>query len=197
MKLSTRTGPLAVAVAAALMAVGTAPPASGAPLVREHHSETFVDTDTFCGHTWDITGESAGLFMLKQGRHGDLTPYLFDNYSYRVQFLDVATGKGFVQQGNGLFKDSSITPLGGTVYRVEARESGQPFTLRTLGGKVVVKDRGVLVYAFVVDTLGDADIDNDIFADGSLELLADHGSHLGFYLDEAGYCGVVESILAR
>jgi hypothetical protein len=40
-----------------------------------------------------------------------------------------------------------------------------------------VRDRGVLFTTFVVDTLGDSDLDNDVFIDGSFSLLKDAGSH--------------------
>ena len=45
------------------------------------------------------------------------------------------------------------------------------------------KDRGLLFTTFVVDTLGDSDLDNDVFVDGSFSLLKDAGSHPGFYAD--------------
>ena len=57
------------------------------------------------------------------------------------------------------------------------QESGQPFVGATATGNVLFHDRGVLKTTFQVDTQGDTDLDNDIFIEGSFELLADHGRH--------------------
>ena len=42
---------------------------------------------------------------------------------------------------------------------------------------------------FQVDTLGDTDLENDVFIEDSFVLLADNGRHPGFYID---FCEVVE-----
>jgi hypothetical protein len=44
-------------------------------------------------------------------------------------------------------------------------------------------DRGVLKTTFQVDTKGDTDLSNDELIEGSWSLVADNGSHSGFYID--------------
>ena len=130
--------------------------------------------------------------MLKQGRRGDATPYLFDNYEYVNVFTNPANGKWFTRHGNGLYKDLHIVNIEGTVYRFESVENGQPFVIRDSNGNVVIRDRGQLRTGFTVDTLGDDNLENDIFIDGSFELLADHGQHPGFYVD---FCDIARDLI--
>ena len=47
----------------------------------------------------------------------------------------------------------------------------------------------MLKATFQVDTLGDTDLDNDVFIEDSFELLGDHGRHPGFYVD---FCEVID-----
>jgi len=56
----------------------------------------------------------------------------------------------------------------------------------------VLNDRGSLRYTFMVDTLGDSDPENDVFIEGSFELLADNGPHPGFYAD---FCELAADLL--
>ena len=78
------------------------------------------------------------------------------------------------------YKDLHATLISGTTYRFVAQEFRS--TIRRRGTTRVpcsLHDRGVLKTTFVVDTKGDNDLSNDVFVDGSFELLADHGSHPG------------------
>ena len=173
----TLAGILAIAAALVLVAA----PASAKPLVREHYSGTDSFDFDDCGFTIHDDVTFRGLFMLKPGQHGDPTPRLSDNYDSHEVLS--ANGKFFTIDHNGLYKDLHVTNVEGTLYRFVAKESGRPFTVRDMNGAVVFKDRGLLVTTFVVDTLGDSDLDNDVFVDGSFSLLKDAGSHPGFYAD--------------
>ncbi len=168
--------------------------AAAQPLVHEHYSGT--DTFSFddCGFQIDGVSTFSGLFMLKSGRNGDPTPYYFDNYEYEVVYTNPETGAWFTQSGNGLYKDLRIVNIVGTVYEFEAIEVGRPFQIHDMNGNLVVNDRGRLRSRFSVDTLGDDNLDNDIFIDGSFELLADNGSHPGFYLD---FCGLANDLIGQ
>ena len=98
-------------------------------------------------------------------------------------FTNPATGASFTRHGEGMYKDLHIVNVEGTVYRFESMEVGQPFVISDSDGNVVVRDRGRLLTGFTVDTLGDDNLDNDVFIDGTFELLADNGRHPGFYMD--------------
>ena len=171
------------------LAVGTV---KAKPLVREHYSGTDSFSFDDCGFQIDAVVTFSGLFMLKEGRRGDPTPYLFDNYEYRTVYTNPATGAWFSQSGNGLYKDLHIVNVDGTVYSFEAIEVGRPFQLRDMDGNLVIKDRGHLRTRFSVDTLGDNNLDNDIFIEGSFELVADNGAHPGFFLD---FCDIANDLI--
>jgi hypothetical protein len=168
-----------------------AAPVSAAPLVHEHYSGTDSFDFDDCGFTIHDDVVFNGLFMLKAGKHGDPTPRLSDNYEAHERLS--ANGKFLTIDHNGLYKDLHVTHIEGTIYEFVAMEVGRPFTLRDMNGKVVLKDRGRLLTTFRVDTLGDSDLDNDVFVDGSFSLLRDSGSHPAFYLD---FCEIVVPLLS-
>lgn len=160
---------------------------------RSHYSGTDSGVENICGHRVHFEVSFSGLFMLRM-RGNEPTPYYFDNYRFRDVHTD-AEGNGFIIQSNGLYKDLRITHVRGTIYRFVAIESGQPFSIRSLDGGVVVRDRGLLKTSFLVDTHGDADLDNDEFVDGSFRVLMDSGSHPGFTLTEDEFCAAVEEAI--
>ena len=132
-------------------------PVAAAPLEREHYSfedsDTFTDTECGAPITIDYTGKFSGVFMLKDRKPGGPTPpYLFDNYS-GVETI----------RHQGLYKDVKISHVEGTVYQFTAIETGRPVVVRGPDGERLVFDAGHIRYTFLVDTLGDADLDNDVF----------------------------------
>jgi hypothetical protein len=149
------------------LVVGLASPAGAEPIEREHYSfresDTFTDTECGAPITIDYAAEFSGLFMLKEGRAGDPTPYLFDNYSAVETYTNVANGKTFTLIHQGLFKDLQIELVEGTVYQFTAIETGQPVFGIGPDGKKFPIDRGRIRYTFFVDTQGDADLSNDVF----------------------------------
>jgi hypothetical protein len=183
---------LAIGIGVVAGSVLSVASASAAPIVREHYSGTDSFSFDDCGFTIDATSTFSGLFMLNEGRRGDATPYLFDNYEYDGVFTNPATGAWLTLHGQGLYKDLHIVNVEGTVYRVESMEAGQPFVVRDSDGNLVVRDRGLLRVGFTVDTLGDDDLGNDFFIDGTWELLADNGVHPGFYVD---FCAIAADLI--
>ena len=165
----------------ALLVLALAGPAQAAPLVREHYSGTDSFDIDDCGFVIHNEVTIEGLFMLKAPRKDGAPPYLFDNYE--VHETLTANGRTLTSDHQGLYKDLKITLVEGTVYQFVAMESGQPFVVRDGDGNVLIRDRGLLKTTFQVDTLGDTDLENDVFIEGSFSLLADNGSHPGFYLD--------------
>ena len=108
-----------------------------------------------------------GQFRLKSGRHGDPTPYYFDNYEWHTVYTNPANGKWFREDGQGLYRDLHITNVEGTVYTFVAQEVGRPYTLTDMNGNRLFVDRGRLLTTFQVDTKGDDDLSNDEFIEGS------------------------------
>lgn len=168
------------------MAFTMALPAQGAPLEREHYSGTDSFDFDDCGPLVHNEVSFSGLFMLKAPTKPGAPPRYFDNYE--VHEVLTANGRTMTVDHRALYKDLHATLISGTTYRFVAQESGQPFVARDDTGAVLFHDRGVLRTSFVVDTKGDNDLGNDVFVDGSFELLADHGSHPAFYVD---FCEVI------
>lgn len=150
----------------AALAVSTfATPVLAGPLVHEKYSGTDTFTvDDVCGTDWSVDVTFSGNFMLKAGRRGDPTPYFFDNYSYVEVWTDVNDPtRMVVHKGNALWRDHRITLVEGTTYHFEVIEAGQPSTWWTVDGDPIFRDRGSIVWEFTVDTLGDDNLENDIF----------------------------------
>lgn len=170
---SSRSGPrplvrlsLAVACAAGALLLG-APTAGAAPIERENYSGSFDDTfvDTECGDpmTIDYHVDFEGVFMLKQGRRGDATPYLFDNYKTVETYTNVANDMTATVMHNGLYKDLRIELIEGTMYHFTALESGRPVIAFGPDGSRLIFDAGRIFWTFDVNTKGDSDLDNDEF----------------------------------
>lgn len=148
-----------------LLLAAAATPALGKPLVHDRYSgsDSFVFYDG-CGHDWNVDVTFTGVFMLKEGRRGDPTPYLFDSYRYREVWTAVDDASlVLIHEGNGVYKDLRITRVEGTVYDFEAIQAGQPSIWSTPDGDILFRDRGLVIWRFTVDTQGDDDLDNDVF----------------------------------
>ena len=172
-----------------LVLIGSAMPvaAQAAPLEREQYSGTDSFDFDDCGFVVHDEVTFEGTFMLKAPREEGAPPYLFDNYETHETLT--ANGRTLTIDHQGLYKDLHITLVEDTVYQFVAMEAGQPFVMRDSDGGIIFRDRGVLMTTFQVDTLGDTDLENDVFVEDSFALLADHGRHPGFYID---YCEVLE-----
>jgi hypothetical protein len=159
-----------------------------------HYS--YVDFFTYedCGFPVDVSVHGNGQFRLRPGRHGDPTPYLFDNYEWHIVSTNPANGKWFREDGNGLYRDLHITQVEGTVYTFVAQETGRPYSLTAMDGTKVFVDRGRLLTTFQVDTKGDDDLGNDEFIEGSWALLDENGSHPGFFFD-GDFCEIVQDLI--
>lgn len=178
-----------VVTASSTFATGTV---DADPIEREHYSGTDSFSFRDCGFQIDGVSTFSGVFMLKRGRAGDPTPYVMDNFKYETVYTNPVTQAWFTESANGLYKDLRIVNLEGTVYHFEAFYAGQPFRIHDMDGNLVIKDRGHLRVGFSVDTLGDADLDNDIFFDDTFEVVADNGAHPGFYID---FCDLASDLI--
>lgn len=161
-------------------------PAQAAPLERENYSGSDSFDFDDCGPLIHEEVTFEGVFMLKAPTKPGAPPRYFDNYE--VHEVLTANGRTMTIDHQGLYKDLHATLISGTTYRFVAMESGQPFVARDETGAILFRDHGLLKTTFVDDTKGDNDLDNDVFIEGSFELLADHGDHPAFYVD---FCEVL------
>jgi hypothetical protein len=185
---------LGAAACVGVIVVAAAPPVSAKPIEQEHYS--FQDSDTFtdteCGEpiTIDYAAEFSGLFKLKPGRHGDPTPYLFDNYSGVETYTNIANDETATIRHQGLFKDVHIEHVDGTVYRFTAIETGRPVVVFGPDGERLIFDRGRIRYTVLIDTQGDADLSNDVFI-GDADAPDVAGPHPIFF-EEAAFCDLLD-----
>ena len=175
----------------AVLVLSSAAPAAAAPIERENYEfeDSDVFTDTECGApiTVEYHIEGSGVFMLKEGRRGDPTPYLFDNYSAVETYT--ANGKTATVEHNGLFKDQSIELVEGTIYHFTAIETGRPVVAYGPDGEKLIFDAGRIRYSALIDTKGDSDLENDVFLEEGEAQVA--GPHPVFF-EEVDFCDLLD-----
>jgi len=182
---------LALSLSLAVLLAALAAPAVAKPLVHEHYegSDSYV-ADDFCGTDWNVESTFSGNFMLKAPRGDNPTPYYFDNYRWSSVFTDANDpSRVFTATGNGLWRDHRITLVEGTTYHFEVIEAGAPITVR-VDGKLIVRDRGSIVWEFTVDTQGDADLSNDVLVSDEGPT-AVHGPHPELFMDDTERCALL------
>ena len=87
-------------------------------------------------------------------RPGRRVFFFTNNYSFREVHTDPATGRWFVVMGNGQPRDVKAKPVGGNVFEVAIKNSGQPLIVEDSTGKVVLRFAGVATYRYTVETVG-------------------------------------------
>ena len=185
---------MGAAICVGAIIVAAASPVSAKPIEQEHYSfqdfDTFTDTE--CGEpiTIDYAAEFSGLFKLKSGRHGDPTPYLSDNYSVVETYTNVANGKTATLRHQGLYKDVHIEHVEGTLYRFTAIETGRPVVAIGPDGETPIFDRGRIRYTVLIDTQGDADLNNDVFL--SDVVAPDVAGPHPIFFGEADFCDLLD-----
>jgi len=162
-------------------------------LDRQLYSGTFEADEMNCGRHQHIEGTFRGVTMLKASQ-GNLPLRLFDNYDIHEVFTE-DDGDGYIIDQSGLYNDVRVRHARGTLYRYTAINVGQVFTIRTLDGKAVQRDRGLLEITFLMDTRGDSDPTNDVFLEDSLQLVKEAGKHPYATQTDAEYCAVIEQAL--
>ena len=184
---------ISAALGCVIALVLASPAGSAPPLEHERYLdegvETFTDTECGAPITIEHTFSFSGLFILKAGRRGDPTPYYMDNYEGHETFTNVATGVTATVTHNAVFKDLKVEHLFDTTYRFTAIEAGRPIVAFGPDGERLVFDRGRIRFTFDVDTLGDADLENDIFLDAHEPDVA--GPH-PIFLEEADFCDLLD-----
>ena len=144
------------AVTATLVVVGLSVRADAAVVERTPYSGSTQWMDDSCGYRTDVAATFSGTVSVRAGT-GHATSYYFftDNYSFREVHTDPATGRWFVIRGNGQYKDVQARPVGGNVFEVTAKNTGQPFVVEDSAGVVRFRFAGVVTFRFLIDTGGD------------------------------------------
>jgi hypothetical protein len=161
-------------------------------LDRHRYSGTEELDEMNCGRHQHIVLTYRGVTIFKS--QGDQPLRLFDNYDIHEVFTE-DDGSGYIVDQRGLYSDVRERHARGTLYRYTAINVGSVFTIRTLDGKAVQRDRGLLEITFLMDTLGDSDPWNDVFLEDTLQLVREAGDHPYANQTDAEYCAVIDQAI--
>jgi hypothetical protein len=158
------------------------------------------DDGTFdaCGVTVTHTVQYSGKFMIRAGT-GKLAGAFFahDLFSYEETWTNVTPGSPsensfFTISGSSLTQDVRATHVEGPIFQFVTHQVGQPFVVRDMAGKVVLRDRGAVTITYLFDTGGDNIPGGKTVEDLSLRL---SGPHPGFFLDPAAQCALLVGLI--
>lgn len=180
-----------VALAAPMLALS---PAAHATIV-ERGEFAGTDTGSFddCGFQIDSIFEFSGRFWIRaDGKEGTSQAFFGNSqFEFREVLTNHDTGEWFVVRGDFLFKDVKATQVEGNVYRFRQHQAGQPFVVEDSTGNVVVRDRGLIVFDQLFDTLGD---DAPGGEELSVDVQAVHGPHPGF-AEDFDFCALARELI--
>ena len=152
--------------------------------------EPYTDTATVCGIDVTISGTDSGSGRVRIGK-GRTASAFFEhvNFSF-TETWTAAGGRSVTVTGRATFHEIRAVPLGGTLFRFTAIETGQPFRLYAPDGTLLLRDRGVIRHSAIFNTLGDATPGGILVEE--LEPVV-HGPHPGF--DDETLCPVLVPLL--
>jgi len=168
-------------------------PAHARVIDRQRYSDTDVAHERTCGRYLRVETTFKGIRMTKSSPGGGPSTGT-DHYDIH-EVLTVANGDGYIIDQNGLYHEVKVRPAGGTLYRYTAINVGQVFTIRTLDGKAVERNRGLEEITFLLDTKGDADPANDEYLDDTIQLVRDVGKHPLITQTDAEFCSVIDEAI--
>ena len=180
-------------VASLAVLLSAAAQAQARVIDRERYSGTSVGHEVTCGRHLRVEVTFSGIRMTKSSP-GDLPPSSSDNYNIH-EVLTTTDGEGYIIDQAGLYNEVRVRHARGTLYRYTAINVGQVFTIRTLGGKAVERNHGLLEITFLMDTKGDFDPGNDVFLEDSLRLVREAGKHPLVSESDAEFCAHVETAI--
>jgi hypothetical protein len=118
------------AVAAVALVAGVSARAEAAAVEWTPYSGSAQWTDDGCGYPTAVAATFSGRVGVRAGTGPDAGYVFFtDNYTFREVHTDLASGRWFVVRANGQFKDVKATPVGGNVFEVTSKNSGQGFVM--------------------------------------------------------------------
>jgi hypothetical protein len=183
---------LSVVVALAALAFG-AVPAGAQIVVRERVVETWgPDTYNDCGFAIEVEGRATVRHQIRRGKGKDAGAFFAHvRYSYRETHTNTATGEWFVVRGHAVFNEVKATRVEGTIFRFHAIEAGQPFVIADSAGRVVLRDRGVIRYSILFDTLGDDMPGGELIEEFPPELRGPHPS----WSEDFDFCAIATDLI--
>jgi hypothetical protein len=148
---------LGLLLATAVAGLVVVPAAQGTIVERFRFvDDPYSSEDEICGIEVQVEGTASGHGLTRTGK-GKLATAFFGHVNFAYSETWTAANGSFVTvTGNGNFNEVKAVPLGDNLFRFTQIEAGQPFRLYDSEGNLVLRDRGVIRYSIVFDTLGDA-----------------------------------------
>jgi len=174
--------------------VTIAMPAEGRVISRDRYSGSFSVDEVNCGRRTHIEGTFHGTLLFRSRANGAAVT-MFDHYNIHEVFT-LRGGDGYIIDQTGLYTELRARLVRGTLYRFTAINVGQVFTVRTLSGKAVERNRGLFEITFLMDTQGDSDPSNDVFDEDSLRLVRQAGKHAEANATQAELCANIAKAIA-
>ena len=103
-----------------------------------------------CGYPMQVVGVETHMIHVRANSRLEDNFLFTNNYAWRETWT-AADGRSFMISGNGIFKDVKAQSLGGSLYRFEFHENGQPFVIINSDGKVISRDRGNYTGSYTFD----------------------------------------------
>ena len=183
---------LLAAIAVTGLAFG-ATPAGAQIVVRERFDDTFgPETYNDCGFEIEVEGRETGRAQIRRGKGKTASAFFAHvRYSFRETHTNTETGEWFVVRGHALFNEVKARRVSGTIFRFTAIEAGQPFVIEDSAGRVVLRDRGVIRYSILFDTLGDDEPGGELIEEFEPVV---RGPHPGF-AEDFDFCAVATELI--
>jgi hypothetical protein len=177
-------------LAAVAMALVAAFPAGATIYERgTFHDEWSFPTED-CGIVLQVVGSADGKFRVRTGKNKTQSAFFQHvNVSFSETYTSPTTGEWFLVRGHSVFNEVKAERVRGTIFKFTAVEAGQPFVLENSDGEIVMRDRGVIRYTILFDTLGDETPGGDFIEEVDVRV---RGPHPGFFAD---FCEVATELV--
>jgi hypothetical protein len=140
-----------------LVVMVCAVPAQATVTDQQHYSfSDSIPDDVICGVTVRHDFSGSGVYHVRVGK-GDLDTLFFgqDKSESMSTLTNEANGNVVQIEHNGVVQDIKGTLVEGSIFKAVTIEAGQPIRIRDMSGRIVARDRGVVRFTYLFDTLGD------------------------------------------
>jgi hypothetical protein len=141
-------------LAGALASVTLGTPAQATIVERGQFADTFSDSYDDCGFTVDVEGSFSGQYRIREGKGNVETAFFFQQL-LSWEETHSANGRSITLRGHTVTNEVRARHVEGSIFEFVTIEAGQPFAVYDEEGNLVLRDRGVIRFTFLWDTLGD------------------------------------------
>jgi hypothetical protein len=150
-------------------------------IVRDSGDYSFGEN--ICGIDVEIAGSFSVVVINRPVPDSDGQAFFgHTTYEFSEVHTNTANDHQLLVRGKGVFHETSATHVEGDIWEFEALDAGT-FTISTTDGERLLRDRGVVKFRALLDTLGDGQPGGELLEE---EITAVHGPHA----DDSTFCGV-------